>query len=164
MVRKKRFALVLLAFVLVQCCVLHRFGYLGARLDLLLILAFYVGLTANQPAVPGTCLVVGLFRDMFSVEPFGVGMLLCLAMGTVVFVARGRYFSEKALVRAAIAFAIICCFTWAYGVLLMLGGANVDLGAWLRFGTVHALMTALPTPLACRLLDGLGVIRPHHDF
>jgi rod shape-determining protein MreD len=164
MVRGFRFALILIVLALLQCCVIHRIGRMGVRPDLLFILAFFIGLTANRPAVAPACIFVGLARDLLSIERFGVGMLIYLAAGMAIFLLRRRYASEFPLVQAILAFVILCCLNWLYGFALRAVHPQMSLGAWLGASAGQALLTALLTPLGCAVLRRSRIIRPYREF
>lgn len=164
MVNKFRFAVVLLLAALIQSCVIHRIGFGGFQPDLLFVLAFYLGLKAPPRAVPAACVVVGLARDLFSVNRFGVSMLLCLLLGSAAFVARKFTYEERALARALAAFVFICFLNWTYGAVLLLVYPDLDFSYWMGASARMALATALLTPAACRALDGLKLIRRRPDF
>jgi cell shape-determining protein MreD len=108
--------------------------------------------------------VIGLARDLLSVERFGVGMLMYLITGLMVMLLRRLYFSELPLVRALAAFVLLCTMNWAWGGVLLLTRGGLDVGAWFRAGAAEALVTALVTPLLCRALGGLGLVRPYYEF
>jgi rod shape-determining protein MreD len=164
MVRRFQFLLVLVALAILQTCWIHRLTLPALRPDLLFVLALFVGLKANRRAIVPTCIVIGLARDVFSVDHVGVGVLVCMAGGAAAWVVRRRWFSELALVTALTAFVVLLVVNWVYGAAMLLAHPALDINLWLKIAASQALITGLLTPALCRLFNWLGFVRPYREF
>ena len=164
MINRVRFVTLTLIAALLQTCLIHRLSYQGLQPDLLFILAFYIGLKAPVRSVPPACAILGLARDLLSVQRMGVGMLGFVLTGAILVILRKRYFSEGALARAMTAFIVLMMMNLLYGAALAVFGSNVDMGYWLKASAGQALVTGALVPFACWFFDGSRFIPPSRDF
>jgi len=105
-VRWIRFVLVAVAAVLAQTTLVRVLSIRGARPDLIvaMLATFALGATPAEGFVAGA--VLGLGRDLFSAEPFGLSTGLFAVLGYAVASRRSRVYAEHVLTRMSV--ALVC--------------------------------------------------------
>ncbi len=144
-----RIALVLLAVLLVESTFLSRPEWTYLRPDLFLLLVLFLAL--KSPTKSGYVLywLIGLAKDVFSLDRLGVQALLLMVVGLAAETVRGKTFSDHWLTQIILTF-ILCTGLGVAGALIGAGLHGLD---WPILSS--AGVTAVLSPFALWLLAKL---------
>lgn len=155
MIRYSTFKLALLgiAALVAEMTVLNDLGVAGARLELLLLLACFGALFAqDRGQALWACWILGIIKDAGSIGPFGLHALLFLATGWIIVNVKQVIFRESPLAQAGVAAAGVAGAGIATAVFVSATAGSVSASVWFTKTLMSALVTAPLAPAAMHVL------------
>ena len=147
--------LVVIALVLIQTTFVRWIEIAGVKPDLMLILVVYVSLHARPEDSFANSLLVGLWKDIYSTERFGLYMLLYAACGVVVNHVRKDLFKEHFVTQMMVVFTCACGCNLIVSAVHMLRFGLLNVGQFLWLSIAGAAYTAAVAPLGFFVLKKL---------
>lgn len=162
-----RLAVVIFVALVLQVCLLARFSYDGARVDVMVLLAICAGFVAGPERGATVGFAAGLSFDVVLATPLGLSALVYTVVGFAVGSASGSVMRSAwwiAPLVAAVASAAAMIF---YAVVAeVLGQGSFDGPPLLSIVVVVCAVNALAAPVAIRAVRWtLGGVQPRaHPF
>ena len=125
--------IVLIAAFLIQLLFLDRIKIAGARPDLLVLLVIFFAIFFGPSAGAEAGFVSGLFKDTYSLDIFGVNIVLLSLTGFIVGGLSPKLFKESKLTQALLVFAssVLCMIIHYFASSLILKITYVTLPEYL---------------------------------
>jgi len=129
---------------MVQATVLNRFAICGAKPDLLLICVSFFGLFAGKRAGLESGFVAGLLTDLFSLDYFGINMLVYGTVGFFAGMLNSSFIRESKRTQALIVFLCVVFSMCLHFTLVLAFSRTLGLNLS-EYMTVSVMPTALYT-------------------
>lgn len=146
------FLFFILFFALFQATLLDLFRVLNLKPDLLLIVAFSAVFIFDARRGVLFAILSGLFKDIFSINTFGINTLLFFLWAVFVVELSKKIFLDNNYIRVLIVF--IACFlnNIIIGLIFLFSGIGVSAGIFSRIIFLESAYTALIFPLIFRFI------------
>jgi len=154
-VRWVRFLLVAGLAVLIQTTLMRALSVRGVRADLLVAVLIAFSLPARRMEGFAAGFVLGLGRDLFSEEPFGLSAGVFAVLGYLVARLRLGGFADSVFLHMILGFVCSAVSSFATVLALAVGGTLLPV----RFAVGHALALAAATAVLCGLVGILFPLR-----
>ncbi|MBN2830804.1 MAG: rod shape-determining protein MreD [Candidatus Omnitrophica bacterium] len=138
-------------FALLQVTLLDYFRIFGAKPDLLLIAVFFGCLFLKQKKAFALGIFSGLFKDIFSLNAFGLNTVLFPAGVILIAKLMRRVSIEDNLSRILLIFVVALLNNIISGLVLVYTGVYIPLGIFLRIIIFSSMYTAAVFYLTIRL-------------
>ncbi len=152
MTRKKSFIFLLLFFTLLQVGLLQNLRVFGVKPELLLICVVVVSLYFDVEYALIFSLLVGIFKDTFSIYGFGVNTFLLPVLSFLLMKLSRKVALDNTPVLCAGVFLVTIFYDIIIRIISGYLGAGIPFWAFLRISLLESLYTALIFPLAFRLI------------
>ena len=130
-----------------QLTFLEYFMIFGIKPDLLLVTVVIAGLfLETRPAVIFG-IFAGIFKDIFSLSPFGLNVLLFSVWGVLVAKISRKISREDNIASALLVFIIALLQNITTGLVVIYSGSFVPVGIFLRIVLLGSLYAALTLPV-----------------
>jgi len=159
MLRKLRFTFCLIALLIFQTAVLHRFSSELVAFDLLCLLVAFVALEGNLQTALWTALAVGFVQDLASVGPLGLSALLYVPCAGLLVVVGGRLVRENLLIDLALVFLFLLASNLARAVIIALLHTGPQMETLVVRAVALAGCSAGAGLLLFPLFDRAGLVR-----
>jgi len=136
---------------LFQITFLENFKVFGVKPDLLLLTVVIAGLFWETRAAVIFGIAIGILKDIFSLNTFGLDILLFGLWAFLTVKISRKVSIEDNLTRGLLVFIIALMQNIAVGLSGGLSGSFVPFGIFLRLVFLSALYTALPLPLILKI-------------
>ncbi len=151
--RTGKLLLLAAAALAAEMTVLDDLAWRGARLELLLLLACFGALFAqDRRQALLVCWSIGLLKDAGSIGPFGLHALIFLATGWIIVGVKQVIFRESPLVQAGVAAAGCAGTGLATALFVSVTAGGVSAPVWVARTLLSTLVTAPLAPAAIHLL------------
>ncbi|MDO8662075.1 MAG: rod shape-determining protein MreD [Candidatus Omnitrophota bacterium] len=134
-----------------QLTFLEYFRIFGIKPDLLLVTVVIAGLFLEMRLAIIFGIFTGIFKDIFSLSPFGLNVLLFSLWGFLVAKISRKISIEDNIASVILVFVIALLQNIASGLALIYSGSFVPTGIFLRIILVGSLYTALTLPLILKI-------------
>ena len=163
------FGIIAYASLLVQSAIAPRLEFLGARPDVLLVVATFLGLYARRAEAIAAAWLMGLAADLLTIEQFGLlaTSYALITLGIAVF--REYLFRYRATTQFAVTFicGLLLCVLWiAYARFTYSSADGVPFHVYQAvLGSLYsALLALILHRLLLRSSRFIGLPRPRYGF
>ncbi len=141
------FLIVTLILGIFQLTFLEYFKIFGIKPDLLLVTVVIAGLFFEMRSAIIFGIFAGIFKDIFSLNPFGLNLLLFSLWGFLVAKISRKISIEDNIAAAIVVFIIALLQNIITGLTLIYSGSFVPTGIFLRIVLLGSLYSALTLPV-----------------
>jgi len=136
---------------ILQMTFLEYFRIFGVKPDLLLVSVVIAGIFFKMRPVLIFAILTGIFKDIFSLSPFGLNVLLFSLWGFLVVKISREISIEDNIAAATLVFIIALLQNIATGLALVYSGSFVPIGIFLRIVLLGSLYTSFTLPVILKL-------------
>jgi len=153
--RNYLFLFLLLVFSLLQVTMIDSVRVFSAKPDLITVVIIIGSVFLERKFALFCSLAAGLFKDIFSVNPYGVHALLLPLWSFVVSFVSKKLTIEDNLVLSAVTFVVVFLNSVLFRFINAFSAENTTLGIFLRLAFLESLYSALFLSLILKLFNKL---------